>query len=127
MVNAAQALVEGEAQTNEIRVVTQTDASGNAVVEIRDTGPGIPEALLDRVFDPFFTTKPVGVGTGLGLAICHGIVSSLGGRITAGNREGGGAVFRVTLPPTSDQRGAASAGQRPAHVRAARAAAVLVV
>lgn len=127
LINAAQALGEGEAQTNEIRIVTETDALGNAVVEIRDTGPGIPEAVMGRIFDPFFTTKPVGVGTGLGLAICHGIVNSMGGRITAGNREGGGAVFRVTLPPASDQLGAASRAPRPAHVPAIRAAAVLVV
>lgn len=125
LVNAAQAVGEGEAQTNEIRIVTLTDPSGNAVVEIRDTGPGIPEAVLGRVFDPFFTTKPVGVGTGLGLAICHGIVSSMGGRITAGNREGGGAVFRVTLPPASEP-GAAHGAPRPTHAQAARAAVLVV-
>ena len=126
LVNAAQAVGEGDAQTNEIRIVTLTDPSGNAVVEIRDTGPGIPEALLDRVFDPFFTTKAVGVGTGLGLAICHGIVSSMGGRITAGNREGGGAVFRVTLPPASDQPGAAQDAPHPTYAQAARAAVLVV-
>jgi PAS domain S-box-containing protein len=66
LINAAQALTERESATNEIRVVTSTDAGGRAMVEVRDTGPAIPASVLHRVFDPFFTTKPVGIGTGLG-------------------------------------------------------------
>jgi signal transduction histidine kinase len=98
LVNAAQALPEGGVDTHEIRIVTSTDAMGRAVVEVQDTGPGIPAHVIGRVFDPFFTTKPVGVGTGLGLSICHNIVTSLGGQITASNQEGRGAIFRVALP-----------------------------
>jgi len=98
VVNAAQALQVGAASENVIRVATSTDRSGHVVVEVSDTGPGIPEEILDRVFDPFFTTKPVGVGTGLGLWICQGIVTSLGGQISAESKPGGGATFRVLLP-----------------------------
>jgi two-component system nitrogen regulation sensor histidine kinase GlnL len=65
-------------------------------VEVADTGPGFPEADLERVFEPFFTTKPR--GSGLGLAICERIVAAHGGDIHAENRPGGGAVITVTLP-----------------------------
>ena len=99
LVNAAQAIPEGDVKGNEIRIGTEADADGNAVIEIRDTGPGIPEDAIARIFDPFFTTKPVGVGTGLGLSICQSIVTSMGGRITAENGAKGGAIFRVVLPP----------------------------
>jgi C4-dicarboxylate-specific signal transduction histidine kinase len=68
----------------------------DCVVEVRDNGRGIPSKGLARIFEPFFTTKPS--GTGLGLAISAGIVESLGGRLSAGNRNQGGAAFRVTLP-----------------------------
>ncbi|MFL5293420.1 MAG: PAS domain S-box protein [Myxococcales bacterium] len=98
-VNAAQAMPEGDIEHNELRVVGRTDALGNAVVEIHDTGCGIPPDHLDRIFEPFFTTKPVGEGTGLGLAICHGIVTSLGGTLSVQHTEvGKGTVFRVVLP-----------------------------
>ena len=98
LVNAAQALQVGDAAQNVIRVSTSTDAAGRVVVSVSDTGPGIPPGILDRIFDPFFTTKPVGVGTGLGLWICQGIVTSLGGSVTAESRPGEGAEFRVVLP-----------------------------
>jgi two-component system cell cycle sensor histidine kinase/response regulator CckA len=101
IVNAAQAIPDGDSEANEIRIVTSTDAQGRAVVEVLDTGPGIPAGVLPHVFDPFFTTKPIGVGTGLGLSICHSIVTSLGGEITASNREGRGACLRVVLAPAA--------------------------
>jgi two-component system sensor histidine kinase HydH len=68
----------------------------DCVVEVRDNGRGIPSKALARIFEPFFTTKPS--GTGLGLAISAGIVESLGGRLSAGNRNQGGAAFRIALP-----------------------------
>ncbi len=99
LVNAAQALPEGAHAANEIRIVTSTDREGRAVIEIRDTGTGIPAPVVNHIFDPFFTTKPVGVGTGLGLSICHNTVTSLGGQITVASEEGRGTTFRVVLPP----------------------------
>ena len=75
------------------------DAAGAQVVTtVRDTGQGIPSAVLPRIFDPFFTTKEVGQGTGLGLAITYGIVQEHGGSISAGNMPDGGAIFTITLP-----------------------------
>ncbi len=67
-------------------------------IEVSDNGPGIPEVDVDRVFDPFYTTKEPGKGTGLGLSICARLVEGMGGRIEAGNTEGGGAHFLIRLP-----------------------------
>ena len=68
------------------------------VVEVSDTGPGIPEANLQKIFDPFFTTKPVGKGTGLGLSICYGIIKKMGGEINVKSALGKGTTFTITLP-----------------------------
>jgi PAS domain S-box-containing protein len=68
------------------------------VVTIADTGGGLDEQQRDRLFEPFFTTKAVGKGTGLGLSICHGIIDTMGGRITLDNGPERGAVARVELP-----------------------------
>jgi two-component system NtrC family sensor kinase len=68
------------------------------VVEMADTGAGIPEANLSRIFDPFFTTKPVGKGTGLGLAICYGIIKKMGGEIKVRSTLNVGTTFSVYLP-----------------------------
>ncbi|HSO32689.1 MAG TPA: ATP-binding protein, partial [Labilithrix sp.] len=104
LVNAAQALPEGRSETNEIRLVTTTDAAGRAVIEVHDTGAGIRPEVMTRIFDPFFTTKPVGIGTGLGLSICHTIVTGLGGEISATSEPGRGTTFRVVLPAVSPRR-----------------------
>jgi C4-dicarboxylate-specific signal transduction histidine kinase len=69
-----------------------------AVVEIRDTGPGLTDEVQKRVFEPFFTTKDVGRGTGLGLALAYGIVQDQQGTIRAGNHPEGGAMFTIELP-----------------------------
>ena len=80
-----------------VTVVTRTE--GDAVVlEVRDTGKGIPEANLARIFDPFFTTKPVGQGTGLGLSICYGIVEKIGGTITVESEIEEGTTFTASFP-----------------------------
>jgi len=99
IINAAQAIPEGRADQNEIRILAQRDDDGRVLVEFRDTGCGMSPNVLKRLFTPFFTTKPAGIGTGLGLSICHGIVSSLGGEITVESEVGKGSVFRVRLNP----------------------------
>jgi two-component system NtrC family sensor kinase len=78
------------------------------VVEVTDTGMGIPEANLNRIFDPFFTTKPVGKGTGLGLSICYGIIDKMGGKIEVRSRAGQGAIFTVHLPVPVEETGASA-------------------
>jgi CheY-like chemotaxis protein len=102
LVNAAQALPEGRAEHNEIRVTTRLDGE-LVVVEVRDTGPGIPPEIVGRIFDPFFTTKAVGVGTGLGLAICQRIVTDMGGELTVETELGTGTTFRVALPVAREE------------------------
>jgi len=100
LLNAAQAMPEGTAEKNVVRLSVRQDGPRRAVLEVSDNGDGIPADVLPRIFDPFFTTKPVGVGTGLGLSICHGIVTSLGGHISAFSDPQEGTTFRVVLPTT---------------------------
>jgi len=92
--------IDAVEKDGDIWIKTKLKDGGNSVViEISDSGPGIPEDIIDRIFDPFVTTKPVGKGTGLGLSITYNIVEKLGGKIYAHNRESGhGAVFTVELP-----------------------------
>jgi PAS domain S-box-containing protein len=118
LLNAAHAIPEGGTERNEIRVSTRTDGRGYAVVEVRDTGTGIPPEIRDRIFDPFFTTKPAGEGTGLGLWICSGILSALGGEITVDSDKGKGSVFRVVLPPVSIETQAPGPARPPVDVGA---------
>jgi two-component system NtrC family sensor kinase len=99
LVNAAHAIPEGDPDHNEILVATRADAQGRVVIEVRDTGVGMPEEVKRHVFEPFFTTKTGGRGTGLGLSICQTIVSSLGGEIAFESEIGRGTSFRVILPP----------------------------
>ena len=113
LVNASQSLPEGNGARNEIRVTTRLDGAGMVVIEVRDTGVGIPADIRGRIFEPFFTTKPVGIGTGLGLAICHGIVTSFGGRLSVESEVGRGSVFRVALPVATGAPSVAPATARP--------------
>jgi two-component system NtrC family sensor kinase len=97
-VNAARAMKgEGEitVSARDLGAAPGADDKPGVELSVEDTGPGIPEGLIDKIFDPFFTT---GDGTGLGLAISYSIISASGGSITASNREGGGARFTLILP-----------------------------
>jgi two-component system C4-dicarboxylate transport sensor histidine kinase DctB len=80
-------------------------AGETAVLTVRDNGSGIDD--LEKLFEPFYTTKLPGDGVGLGLAISSGIVNDLGGRLTARNAAGGGAVFEVQLPILPEETQAA--------------------
>ncbi len=122
LINAAQAIAEGEPQRHVIEVTAATAPDGRALVAVRDTGSGIPPENVPRIFDPFFTTKPVGIGTGLGLSICHGLVTRMGGAIRVESRVGEGSTLSVLLPaaasnagvaaPTADSCGAGDGGGR---------------
>jgi PAS domain S-box-containing protein len=97
--NAAEAIGEERAERRvEVRGSRRTDAQGGswAVVEIADTGEGIPEADVGRIFIPFFTTKSK--GHGVGLALAHRVVTEHGGTLTASNEPAGGALFTLLLP-----------------------------
>ncbi|MEJ2100315.1 MAG: ATP-binding protein [Desulfobacterales bacterium] len=82
---------KGEKQ---ITLKTQSDSQWLSVT-ISDTGPGIPDSIIERIFEPFFTTKKVGQGTGLGLSISYGIIRDLKGSIRAYSRKGKGASFII--------------------------------
>lgn len=73
-----------------------------ALIEVSDTGLGVPPELLDKIFEPFFTTKAVNEGTGMGLATVYGIVEQAGGHINVANIEGAGAAFRIFLPEAAE-------------------------
>lgn len=93
LLNAADAM-QGKGT---IRVYAVANGDDTVTLVVHDSGPGIPEEILDQLFEPFVTTKPTGQGTGLGLAVSHTIVERLGGTIRAENAEDGGARFSVTL------------------------------
>ncbi|MEJ2638117.1 MAG: ATP-binding protein [Desulfosarcinaceae bacterium] len=93
LLNAAEA-IEGRGR---IDIQTRREA-GRIVIEIADTGRGIPEDQLNKIFDPFFTTKEVGKGTGLGLSIAYDIVGKHGGTISVQSQPEAGTRFRVSLP-----------------------------
>ncbi|MEO7539290.1 MAG: ATP-binding protein [Pyrinomonadaceae bacterium] len=77
---------------------------GNRVViEVTDTGGGIPTENMPKIFEPFFTTKEVGKGTGLGLAVCYGIISEHGGRLSVRSNVGKGTTFSIFLPASSGE------------------------
>ena len=96
-VNARDAMARG----GEVHLRTGRTSDGWALIEVRDTGAGIPPEVQERMFEPFFTTKPAGRGTGLGLSTVHGIVHQSGGRISVHSVLGTGTTFRVEFPPAS--------------------------
>jgi two-component system NtrC family sensor kinase len=105
VVNAAQAIAEGrpgpDAPLGHIRITTRRDPD-QIRITVTDDGPGMSEAVLQRVFDPFFTTKDVGKGTGQGLAIAHAtIVRKHAGTIGLSSRPGRGTTCLITLPITT--------------------------
>jgi PAS domain S-box-containing protein len=124
LVNAAQAIESGTSDTNFITIRTQRRDDDSVLVEIEDTGRGIPQDVLDRIFDPFFTTKPVGVGTGLGLSICHGLVYSMGGRLAVHSEVGKGTRVSVELRAEPER---APKSIRPGSVRPPPRARLLIV
>ena len=85
-----------------IEIAVRRDAD-TVRVDVMDNGPGIAPEVLPRVFDPFFTTKESMDGIGLGLFVAEGVVRAAGGRLTARNREDGGAVFHIALPAANPE------------------------
>lgn len=106
LINAIDALEEHAKESGnapdlalKIWVKTQRVGDDRVAISIADNGPGIAEAIQQRLFDPFFTTKPVGKGTGLGLAICYQIVTEQhGGQICCCSTPGQGAEFQIEIP-----------------------------
>jgi len=92
-----------------IRIAIRNEGkSGMVRITVSDNGPGIPNAIQNRVFDPLFTTKPVGSGTGIGLALCHRVVTAHAGRIAVSPDRGQGAEIILHLPWTRAESEGAS-------------------
>jgi len=98
ILNAVQAMKSGGVLT-----IRTSVAEGICRVEVRDTGSGIPAAILPRVFDPFFTTKSEGEGTGLGLSVNLGIMERHGGKILVESEVGKGTTFTLCLPVSRER------------------------
>ncbi len=79
------------------------------LIQVSDTGTGIPQEIIDQIFDPFFTTKELGKGTGLGLSTTIGIVKSHGGFINVYSEAGGGTTFKVFIPASREAPGGLAA------------------
>jgi PAS domain S-box-containing protein len=126
LVHAAQSLPEGQVDQNTITIRTMTHESGCALVEVRDTGPGMPQEILAHVFEPFFATKPIGFGTGLGLAVCRQIVTGLGGQVTVDSDLGRGTRFRLLFPGAAHERRSSSAVRHATPGPARRARLLLI-
>ncbi len=97
MVNAAQAMDE-EGVALRVLTVRARSRAPWVVIEVEDTGPGIPAATREQIFDPFFTTKEVGIGMGLGLPICHQLTKRMGGSLHVRDHGAKGTTFLLRLP-----------------------------
>ena len=95
ILNAVEAMAVVDGPAREIHISTGSDAAGGVLVAIRDSGPGIAAANMDRVFEPFYTTKPEGMG--MGLAVCRSIIEAHGGKLWITANKPRGATFQFTL------------------------------
>jgi len=96
--NAGDAMPKGGRLTLRVRPGTLPGGRSGVLIEVEDTGAGIPKDVLPRVFDPFFTTKEEGKGTGLGLAICRRIVEQHRGTLEIESQVGKGTTVRMLFP-----------------------------
>jgi two-component system, NtrC family, sensor kinase len=96
--NALDAMEKGGGKLKITTHLESEEKFHGVVVDIADSGPGIPKVNLSKIFDPFFTTKPVGKGTGLGLSICYGIINKMGGEISVDSILGEGTTFHLRFP-----------------------------
>ena len=97
VLNLVKNAVEATPSGGRVRVAVRSEADA-LLIEVTDTGPGIPPEVLPRLFEPFYSLKAIGKGTGLGLVISKDLVEKQGGTLTAANRPEGGAVFTVRIP-----------------------------
>ena len=97
-INARDAMPDG----GTLRITAKNSPDANVLIQVKDTGTGMPPDVLDRMFDPFFTTKELGKGTGLGLSTTMGIVKSHGGTLSVESQIGLGTVFSVVLPAAAE-------------------------
>ncbi|WP_395730461.1 PAS domain S-box protein [Prosthecobacter sp.] len=122
-VNARDAMPEGgtlrlsaanlDIDTSYASMLPEMAPGPHVLLEVSDSGTGIPPEILERIFDPFFTTKEVGKGTGLGLSTVHGIVKSHGGLLKVVSAPGNGTTFQIYLPAAPNQESIEDAAAAP--------------
>jgi signal transduction histidine kinase len=96
ILNAVEAMSSVKKGARELSISTEKNQTGNVLVAVRDSGPGIDSEHIEQVFEAFYTTKSSGVG--MGLSICRSIIEAHGGRLWAEANAPRGAVFQFTLP-----------------------------
>ena len=124
-VNARDAMPHGGTLTIETKLVEASNIAGynypvldetdHILIEVTDTGDGVPADIAEQIFEPFFTTKPEGKGTGLGLSTVYGVIGQMGGRIFLHNVQGEGATFRIFLPAYAMAEGEKEAAEKKAN------------
>jgi signal transduction histidine kinase len=102
IINAVEEMSGATEGARDLLISTGRAGSNDVLVSVRDSGPGLEPAALERLFDPFYTTKSSGLG--LGLSICRSIIQSHGGRLWATANVPRGAIFEFTLPAYSDSK-----------------------
>ncbi len=128
LINAQQALTECPPPRRATFQVTTSQAGDEVIYRISDNGPGVPDAIRDKVFEPFFTTKEEGSGTGIGLAIAHNIVAAHEGELSlAEEPDLGGATFELRLPVHAPTGAAALADAQASRQAPAKRLHILVV
>ena len=100
IINAIEAMSPHAAGARDLLIRTAKTKSGGVLVAVRDSGPGVDPANLERIFDAFFSTKADGLG--MGLSICRAIIQAHGGRLSATRGAARGTILRFTLPAATD-------------------------
>ena len=100
IINAVEAMSGAREGSRELLISTRIFQSDGVLVLVRDSGPGLAPAGLERIFEAFYTTKPGGLG--MGLSVCRSIIEAHGGRLWANPNVAQGAVFQFTVPPNPD-------------------------
>lgn len=136
-VNARDAMPDGGSLEIRTRMVEEGDVlidthdvietQSYVLIEVEDTGTGIPQENINKIFEPFFTTKEVGQGTGLGLATVYGIVKQTGGYIFAESSVGEGTVFRLFLPVHGEDSEDVRVEVKPEAVRDLTGAGIILL
>jgi PAS domain S-box-containing protein len=136
-INARDAMPEGGKLTIETKNHTMTKSTPSlgedippgdyVLINVGDTGTGIPESMLDKIIEPFFTTKDVGKGTGLGLSMVYGFVRQSGGYLTITNKQTEGAMVQLYFPKSLSSRVVATPPRKPRAEPNIKGLSILVV
>lgn len=125
LLNAAQAIEEGNSQKNHVKISTSLE-NDEIRIRIRDTGAGIPKSQFTQIFEPFYTTKPREVGTGLGLSLSGEIVRRHGGQITVESTMNVGSEFTVSLPVANNLVARPEERRQPSQLPQRRARILII-